>query len=82
MATTTACFFLSLLFERLFHIPQWAKLCVCFPNALSLPLLLVKSLEQTKIIDLLLWGPDDTVSAAVRRGRTYILVRSMEMRLR
>jgi len=55
-------------------MPSWAKLGVCFPNALSLPLLLLNSLEETSVIEQLLWGPDDTVNAAVRRGRTYILV--------
>jgi hypothetical protein len=60
--------------ERVFHVPRWAKLGVCFPNALSLPLLLLNSLRETSVFDQLLWGPDDTVEAAVRRGRTYILV--------
>jgi hypothetical protein len=45
-----------------------------FPNALSLPLLLLNSLEETHVVEQLLWGSNDTVSAAVRRGRTYILV--------
>jgi hypothetical protein len=47
---------------------------VCFPNALSLPLLLLNSLRETSVVDQLLWGPDDTIDDAVRRGRTYILV--------
>lgn len=33
------------------------------------------------MIDQLLWGPDDTVSEAVRRGRTYILVESLSPQL-
>jgi hypothetical protein len=77
VVSTSIAFLLSLLFEKLFNIPQWAKLGVCFPNALSLPLLLLNSLEESSIIKQLLWGPDDTVSAAVRRGRTYILVLSL-----
>lgn len=74
VVSTSIAFLLSLLFEKLFHIPQWAKLGVCFPNALSLPLLLLNSLEESSVIKQLLWGPDDTVTNAVRRGRTYILV--------
>jgi len=27
------------------------------------------------VIESLQWGPDDTVAEAVRRGRTYILVK-------
>ena len=74
VVSTSIAFLLSLVFEKIFHIPQWAKLGVCFPNALSLPLLLLNSLEESSIIKQLLWGPDDTVTNAVRRGRTYILV--------
>ena len=33
------------------------------------------------MIDQLLWGPNDTVVDAVRRGRTYILVRSSQFPL-
>jgi hypothetical protein len=74
VVSTLIAFIASLIFEKLFRIPQWAKLAVCFPNALSLPLLLLNSLEESSIIEQLVWGPDDTVTAAVRRGRTYILV--------
>ena len=74
ITTCLICFILSLACERLFHIPQWAKLGVCFPNALSLPLLLLNSLEESSVVEQLRWGPDDTVNKAVRRGRTYILV--------
>jgi hypothetical protein len=74
MASTLISFILSLIFEKVFRFPQWAKLGVCFPNALSLPLLLLNSLQETHVIEGLLWGPDDTVADAVRRGRTYILV--------
>jgi len=74
MTSTLIAFLFSLIFERVFHLPQWAKLGVCFPNALSLPLLLLNSLQETHVIESLLWGPDDTVAEAVRRGRTYILV--------
>ena len=68
-------FLFSLAFEKIFRLPQWAKLGVCFPNALSLPLLLLNSLQETHVIESLQWGPDDTVAEAVRRGRTYILVK-------
>jgi hypothetical protein len=74
VVSTSIAFLLSLAFEKIFRIPQWAKLGVCFPNALSLPLLLLNSLKESSIIEQLVWGPDDTVTNAVRRGRTYILV--------
>jgi hypothetical protein len=74
VVSTLISFIISIICEKLFEIPKWAKLGVCFPNALSLPLLLLNSLEETSVIDQLLWGPNDTVTDAVRRGRTYILV--------
>ena len=76
VVSTFIAFLIGVVCERIFKIPQWAKLGVCFPNALSLPLLLLNSLRETSVIDQLLWGPNDTVVDAVRRGRTYILVRS------
>jgi len=76
IAQTLIAFSISLAVEKVFHVPRWAKLGVCFPNALSLPLLLLNSLRETGIMDQLLWGPNDTVAHAVRRGRTYILVLS------
>ena len=76
IAQTLIALLISLAVEQVFHVPRWAKLGVCFPNALSLPLLLLNSLRETSVIDQLLWGPDDTVTRAVRRGRTYILVLS------
>jgi len=76
IAQTLIALLISLAVEKVFHVPRWAKLGVCFPNALSLPLLLLNSLRETSVIDQLLWGPDDTVTRAVRRGRTYILVLS------
>jgi hypothetical protein len=80
-ASTLIAFLIGIICERLFKIPQWAKLGVCFPNALSLPLLLLNSLRETSVVDQLLWGPNDTVVDAVRRGRTYILVRSSQFSL-
>src|ERR1700737_2254585 len=76
ISSTLISFILSIICEKLFHIPQWAKLGVCFPNALSLPLLLLNSLQDSSVIEQLLWGNDDDVAIAVRRGRTYTLVRS------
>lgn len=81
VASTLIAFLIGVICERVFKIPQWAKLGVCFPNALSLPLLLLNSLQETSVIDQLLWGPNDTVVDAVRRGRTYILVRSSQFSL-
>ena len=74
VAQTLLALVFSLVFEKILHLPPWATLGVCFPNALSLPLLLLNSLRETPVIEQLLWGPDDTVADAVRRGRTYILV--------
>ena len=81
VASTLTAFLIGVICERIFKIPPWAKLGVCFPNALSLPLLLLNSLRETPVIDQLLWGPNDTVVDAVRRGRTYILVRSSQFPL-
>ena len=81
VVSTLIAFLIGVICERVFKIPQWAKLGVCFPNALSLPLLLLNSLRETSVIDQLLWGPDDTVVDAVRRGRTYILVLSSQFPL-
>lgn len=81
VTSTLIAFLIGVICERVFKLPKWAKLGVCFPNALSLPLLLLNSLRETSVIDQLLWGPDDTVVDAVRRGRTFILVQSSQFPL-
>jgi auxin efflux carrier family protein len=61
---------------KVFKFPSWVTAAVAFNNTTSLPLLLVKSLEATGILDRLLIR-DDTTSEAINRAQSYFLVCSI-----
>lgn len=62
---------------KIFKMPKWVTPAVTFNNAIAMPLLLTQALEATGVLDSILWGPDDTASAAVTRAKSYFLVNAM-----
>lgn len=63
--------------SRIFKLPKWVTPALAFNNTTSLPLLLVQSLGSTGALEQILQSPSDTVSAAVDRARSYLLVSSI-----
>lgn len=63
--------------KRLFRFPSWFVPAVSFNNTTSLPLLLVKSLSATGILETLITDPNDTLEDAVRRAQSYFLVNAV-----
>ena len=62
---------------RLFKIPAWTTPAVAFNNTVSLPLVLIQSLDASGILSSLLDSSDDTTSAAIKRAKSYFLVCSL-----
>jgi len=62
---------------RLFSLPKWVTPAIAFNNTTSLPLLLIQALGSTGAITQLLRSDDDSVSDAVDRARSYLLVASI-----
>jgi len=62
---------------RMFRLPQWVTPAIAFNNTTSLPLLLIKSLSATGILDSILSGDSDSASLAVDRATSYFLVNAM-----
>jgi auxin efflux carrier family protein len=62
---------------RMFNLPKWVTPAVAFNNTTSLPLLLVQALGSTGALNQVLKSPDDTVSAALNRAQSYLLVSSI-----
>lgn len=62
--------------RRLLGFPRWATPAVTFNNTIAFPLILLQSLGTTGILKPLLWGPNDTTSAALDRAKSYFLVNS------
>ncbi|KAI9884633.1 MAG: hypothetical protein M1823_003589 [Watsoniomyces obsoletus] len=62
---------------RFFNFPSWTAPAVAFNNTVSLPLVLVQSLDSTGILSRLVVGPDDTTSKAILRAKSYFLVCSL-----
>ena len=61
---------------KLFKFPRWVTVAVAFNNTTSLPLLLIRSLEATGILErLLIKG--DTTDEAINRAQSYFLVSSI-----
>lgn len=57
--------------------PGWAVPTFMFQNSVSLPLLLVDSLENTGVIETIIGPHGGSVHAAVERGRAYILISAL-----
>ncbi|KAF2198778.1 hypothetical protein GQ43DRAFT_400171 [Delitschia confertaspora ATCC 74209] len=60
---------------RMFKLPPWVTVAITFNNTTSLPLLLIKSLDATGILDSILVG-GDTSSEAIDRATSYFLINS------
>lgn len=58
-------------------MPSWVTPAVSFNNTTALPLLLIESLGSTGILDELLASDTDTVSSALLRAKSYVLVNAM-----
>lgn len=65
---------LGFIATRLLGLPSWTTPAVCFNNTLSLPLLLIQSLNSTGMLDKLLMSDADTTSDALTRAKSYFLV--------
>lgn len=61
---------------RLFKFPAWVKLAIAFNNTTSLPLLLIKSLNTTGILESILLD-GDSASSALERAESYFLINAM-----
>lgn len=68
---------LGILATKLFKLPSWVTPAVSFNNTTSLPLLLVQSLGATNILSSLFMSDQDTMSDAVDRARSYLLLNAM-----
>ncbi|KAG9117278.1 hypothetical protein FRC07_007389, partial [Ceratobasidium sp. 392] len=70
-------YFVGALTHRVLKGPRWTRAAFIFHNATSLPLLLINSLEKTGTIQVLIGKHGGSVSDAVARGRTYILISAL-----
>ena len=68
---------LGYLLRRAFKFPAWTTPAICFNNTTALPLLLIKSLQTSGILDDLTTGPGDSSSKAVTRATSYFLFASI-----
>ncbi|KAI9655314.1 MAG: hypothetical protein M1821_005461 [Bathelium mastoideum] len=68
---------LGLLLVKVFKLPHWVTPAIAFNNTTSLPLLLVQSLSATGILSSLLTSPNDSMSDAIERAKSYFLVNAM-----
>ncbi|KAG8738480.1 hypothetical protein FRC10_006793, partial [Ceratobasidium sp. 414] len=63
--------------HRVLKGPRWTTAAFIFHNATSLPLLLIDSLEKTGTIRVLIGEHGGSVSDAITRGRTYLLISAL-----
>lgn len=77
LAYNVASIAIGLIATRVFSFPKWVTPALAFNNTTSLPLLLVQSLASTGALSQVLKSPDDTVSEALDRARSYLLVLSI-----
>jgi predicted permease len=61
---------------RVFKLPAWVAPAIAFNNTTSLPLLLIQSLKQTQILDVILIGGESGADA-MDRVESYFLVNAM-----
>jgi predicted permease len=59
-----------------FKLPSWVTPAIAFNNTTSLPLLLIESLKQTQILDVILVG-GDSAADALDRAESYFLINAM-----
>ncbi|KAG9074766.1 hypothetical protein FS749_013649, partial [Ceratobasidium sp. UAMH 11750] len=67
-------YLVGVLTHRILKGPRWTTAAFIFHNATSLPLLLINSLEKTGTIRVLIGEHGGSVSDAIARGRTYLLI--------
>jgi predicted permease len=75
--TITISMLLGLGLKRLFKLPDWTVVAICFNNTTSFPLLLIQTLETTGILENLLKSSSDSASAAVERAYSFLLINSL-----
>ena len=63
--------------KRLFRLPSWTVVAICFNNTTSFPLLLTQTLATTKILESILKSDSDSGSDAVSRAYSYFLINSL-----
>ncbi|OAL48492.1 hypothetical protein IQ07DRAFT_645955 [Pyrenochaeta sp. DS3sAY3a] len=61
---------------RMFKLPAWVTPAIAFNNTTSLPLLLIQSLKQTRILDAILIG-GESGDDAMDRAESYFLINAM-----
>ncbi|KAF8609986.1 hypothetical protein BDV93DRAFT_3921 [Ceratobasidium sp. AG-I] len=70
-------YIVSTVFQLCAKSPGWTVPAFMFQNSVSLPLLLVDSLENTGVIETIIGPHGGDVHAAVERGRAYILISAL-----
>lgn len=68
---------LGIVATKFLKLPQWVTPAICFNNTTALPLLLVESLSTTGLLSRLMTDPDDNVSNALARAKSYFLVNAI-----
>ncbi|KAF1834929.1 hypothetical protein BDW02DRAFT_317939 [Decorospora gaudefroyi] len=68
--------FIGRILTRIFKLPAWVAPAIAFNNTTSLPLLLIQSLKQTQVLDVILIG-GESGSAAMDRAESYFLINAM-----
>jgi auxin efflux carrier family protein len=56
---------------QVFELPSWVTPAIAFNNTTSLPLLLIQSLDATRILSRILMGSNDSTSDAVNHAKSY-----------
>lgn len=66
-------FLIGICAHVLFNMPDWITCAIMFNNTTSYPLLLVQSLDETGILQVLV-GEGDSTRAMIERAKSYFLV--------
>ena len=66
-------FLIGVFAHLVFGMPDWITAAIMFNNTTSYPLLLIQSLEDTGILNLLI-SPDEGIHDAIERAKSYFLV--------
>ncbi|KAL1591968.1 hypothetical protein SLS60_011560 [Paraconiothyrium brasiliense] len=69
----TISFLIGIAAHVLFKMPDWITCAIMFNNTTSYPLLLIQSLDETGILEVLV-GKDDSTKAMIARAKSYFLV--------
>lgn len=74
---TTLTLLLSTMLRRFLKLPKWTVAASSFNSTTSMPLLLIKTLAATGLLEGLLKSESDTVSEAVKRSQSYFLANAL-----